>query len=1034
MPKSRKDIYHLNAGEWSRKVYGRVDHEKHSSACRQARNVISWPHGAVSKRKGFELVAPTKYDDKICRPVRFRFSKSDTMLLEMGHEYVRFHVNGQQVREAPTGIGSMSAANPIVATATGHGYSDGNEIYLQGFVEMPEMNERWVKVASSTSDTFEIQDRDGNDIDGSAWTAEATGGTAEKVYEIASIYTEADLYNLDYAQKNDVMWFCDGAHPVQQMIRFGLTSWTISEYEFAFPPALDPNVEAGQLLEVDAKTGTGATMTAGGHTPFSSAHVGSYWVLRHFRKSSEVTASGVTNAIKAIGNLTLETSGKWSGTVIVYKAQVQSPNLATYTASEWTEVGSYTSNNSTDGDGKNFNVRFTQDDESRYYHMGGSVGDAKATLRSEAVLIEGAVKITGFTSATEVTVDIVRELESTDITEDWSEGAWSRLQGYPRAMCLFEKAIWFANTSAYPQGIWKSETDLFDSFQLGTDDTSALFIELDSKERNDILWMVDQDKLMIGTSGSEWTLAGTDLNSVISPTNIVARRQENKGSQAIRPETVDDVVMYVQRGSSQSLRALSFSIERDKFHALDMQEFSDHLTAGGLRSIAYQPTPDPIVWCCTGDGKLLSFTYERDQNVYAWNPHDTDGDFEGVEVIYGSQDDEVWVATNRTISGVTRRFLERMSGDYNPSLSLDDRSIKQDAQIAFCVDTTLSMRGIIDDILELADQIASVYGSAYRDVQFALIGFKDEDDSPVFEPNLDFTSYTSFKIALEGISTSGGGDGPENGYGSIVQACNSYSWNERYAHEVLMFTDESSHERGATQSQALSALNSIDAVFHFGTVSNAGYQFLSDQTGGFNFNSLEDFLSKLKTSTTVPESDSKKRFVDCSKYYDQNSDLTIRGLWHLEGEAVEVLADGYHVQGLTVTNGAIVFDSLFSTVFVGLKYEVFVQPLQINADSVVGSSTGYTKVMSSVYADLIDTIGLKYSDGSKSADGAIKYRDVTFRGGNQDQSLPPQLFNGEVELIMNTGHERDPILILKHDAPLPFTLAGLIIHYDVTGE
>jgi len=1032
MAKTRKDINHLNAGEWSTKVYNRSDHEKHASACRQAKNVISTPHGAVTKRKGFEMVAPAKYDNRIFRPVRFRFSKSDTMLLEMGHEYVRFHVNRKQVRETAKSLESATAADPVVVTSTAHGYSDGDEVYIDDCEEMTELNGRWLIVSNKTTDTFELTDRDGNDIDGSAWTAESTGGFVEKVYEIASIYEESELYDLDYAQKNDVMWFCDGNNPVQRLIRFGLTNWTFTEYEFAFPPALDPNVEAGQLLEVDATTGTGATMTASGHTPFTADHVGSYWVLRHFRESEEIAASGVTNAIKALGNLTFETSGKWNGTVTVYKSIVESPNFSTYTASEWIEVGSYTSA-SADENGKNFNVRFEQEDEARYYFLGGDVSSAKATLRSEASLVEGAVKVTAFTSSTEVTVDIVEDLHSTAVTEDWSEGAWSDVQGYPATVALFEKALWFARTDTYPQGIWKSETDLFDSYKLGNEDTDGLFIELDSKERNDILWMVPSDKLMIGTSGSEWTLSGTDLNSIISPTNIVARRQENKGSKDIRPETVDDTIMYVQRGSTERLRELAFSLERDKFHGADMQIFSEHLTSSGIVSVAYQSVPNPIIWVCCNDGRLLSFTYEKDQNVYAWNPHDTQGYFEGVETVYSADDDEVWVCAKRTIDGTVRRFVERLSGVYNPSVNVYDSGQNEDAQICFCVDTTGSMRSIIEDTLELADQIASIYGSAYRDVQFALIGFKDEDDDPVFDPIFDFASYTSFREELAAITVFGGGTHlPENGYGAIVKACEDLSWRSGYDHQVLLFTDEASHERGATQAEALAALNSVEAEFIYGTTTKAGYTYLSNQTGGFNFTSVDDFVSQLGGFVVVPETISGKRFLDCSSYFPQNTSLSINKLWHLEGEEVFILADGYVLDPQTVTNGTLTFDQTYSIIFVGFGYDAIVQPLQINADQNVGSSRGYTKVISAVYASLIDTAGISYCDGSKDASGALKYRSVSFREGNADQSLPPALFNGDVELMTNTGHERDPVVILKSSDPLPFTLAALVIHYDVT--
>lgn len=1022
--KTRKDINHLNAGEWSPKVYNRIDHEKHASALRQGKNAISLVQGSVTKRKGFELIAPAKYDNRKCRPIRFRFSKDDTLMLEFGHEYVRFHVAGAQVREPAKTISSTTAANPVVATASSHGYSNGDEIYIDGLNEMTELNQRWVKVANVTTSTFEIQDRDGNDIDGSAWTPETTGGFAEKVYEIASVYTEDDLYNLDYAQKNDVMWFCDGSKPVQRLIRIALTNWTFSEWEYSFPAALDPNVESGKQLSVNATTGTGATMTATGHAPFVESHVGSYWVLRHFRESEEITAAGVTNAIKALGNLTLETSGKWSGTVVVYKAVVESPNLATYTAQEWVVVGSYTSNNGSGGDGKNFNVRFEQNDVSRYYFLGGDAVAAKATLRSEAALIEGAVKVIGYFSPTSVTVNVVEDLASTDRTEDWSEGAWSDVRGYPSCVAFFEKAIWFADTSAYPQGIWKSETDIYDSFKLGDSETSGLFIELDSKERNDIVWMIPGDKLMIGTSGNEWTLSGTDLNSVISPTNIVARRQENKGSKDIRPENVDDVIMYVQRGSNEKIRAMSFSLERDKFHGEDMMIFSDHLTQSGIVSLAYQSVPNPILWVCTNDGKLLSFTYERDQNVFAWNPHDTDGFFEGLETLYGAEDDEVWVTTRRTINGTTRRFVERMSGLYNPD------SDGAAGLVCFLIDLSGSMQDKIDEAKIQAINLAYSMSERYDAVKFALYTFADVGNTIV--QMSEFTNVGTVITLIDGLTAKN--TGTENGFEAIVRISNELDWNTfAFADKhIVVITDEPS-SNSETQANALAAVQAkkirVSCGTNFGTTGPQHYKPIVDATGGATFSDMSDMVESIEAIlSTIKAPNNQPIFLDCMVQRNARNSATVAGLWHLEGSDVSVWADGYVQRDLTVSGGQITLDGESILVYVGLPYETIIEPLQINADGNVGSSKGYTKILASVYADVYNTIGLKYSD-----DG-INFRDVTFRTVAQDQTLPPQLTSEEVELMMNTGHSRDPKIVLKSSDPLPFTLAALVIHYDVTSS
>lgn len=74
-------------------------------------------------------------------------------------------------------------ADPVVATAAAaHGFSNGNEVFIDDVTTMTEINERIFKVADKAATTFELTDdggaSPGNDIDGSGFTGAGTGGTA----------------------------------------------------------------------------------------------------------------------------------------------------------------------------------------------------------------------------------------------------------------------------------------------------------------------------------------------------------------------------------------------------------------------------------------------------------------------------------------------------------------------------------------------------------------------------------------------------------------------------------------------------------------------------------------------------------------------------------------------------------------------------------------------------------------------------------------------------------------------------------------
>jgi len=166
-------------------------------------------------------------------------------------------------------------------------------------------------------------------------------------------------------------------------------------------------------------------------------------------------------------------------------------------------------------------------------------------------------------------------------------------------------------------------------------------------------------------------------------------------------------------------------------------------------------------------------------------------------------------------------------------------------QIAFLFDTTYSMQRYLSGFRALANAIAQKsveLNGDDADIQFALVGYKDENDAKT--PSLDFTNIDNLQSNIPTV-TSGGGDVPEDGYGAIVYACTKFSWDPTYNHSVFLFSGAGSHQRGATKASAISHLNSINAGFYFGTVNNSGYADVAAATGGFRFTSIDNFTSQI---------------------------------------------------------------------------------------------------------------------------------------------------------------------------------------------
>lgn len=85
----------FNGGEVSESMFARIDDGKYQTGLAKCKNFLIEPQGPIVNRPGFSYVNTTKYADKKCRLVPFTFSVTQTMVLEFGEGYVRFHHDGQ---------------------------------------------------------------------------------------------------------------------------------------------------------------------------------------------------------------------------------------------------------------------------------------------------------------------------------------------------------------------------------------------------------------------------------------------------------------------------------------------------------------------------------------------------------------------------------------------------------------------------------------------------------------------------------------------------------------------------------------------------------------------------------------------------------------------------------------------------------------------------------------------------------------------------------------------------------------------------
>ena len=246
---------------------GRTDFAKYFNGATNIENFVVMPHGPITRRPGTYFVSEIKTSANKTRLIPFTFSTEQTYILEFGNQYIRFFKDDGQIVEANKTITGITAANPAVVTSNSHGYSNGDFVTISSVVGMTEVNGKTFKVADKTTNTFELQDVDGNDINSSGYTAYSSAGVANRIYQITTSYTTAQLFDLKFAQSADVMYICHPSHEASKLSRTGHTSWTLSEVDFAETgPYMDTNTTTTTLTPASSGTGTGVNITASSTT------------------------------------------------------------------------------------------------------------------------------------------------------------------------------------------------------------------------------------------------------------------------------------------------------------------------------------------------------------------------------------------------------------------------------------------------------------------------------------------------------------------------------------------------------------------------------------------------------------------------------------------------------------------------------------------------------------------------------------------------------------------------------------------------
>src|SRR5262249_20167751 len=137
-------------------------------------------------------------------------------------------------------------------TITAHPYNSGEWIFVQNVVGMTQLNNRYFIVTKTGANTVTLQDifNNGN-INGTGYTAYSSGGTAQRIYEIATPWLQNDLVLLKFSQNVNVMIFCHPNYEPRVLTLISATNWTLA------PLTIGTTITPPTITSVTTAGGTG---------------------------------------------------------------------------------------------------------------------------------------------------------------------------------------------------------------------------------------------------------------------------------------------------------------------------------------------------------------------------------------------------------------------------------------------------------------------------------------------------------------------------------------------------------------------------------------------------------------------------------------------------------------------------------------------------------------------------------------------------------------------------------------------------------
>jgi hypothetical protein len=468
-------------------------------------------------------------------------------------------------------------------------------------------------------------------------------------------WTTTDLEDniVRYKQSLDVIYLASGVYQQREIQRRSDTGWGIQRYKVDDGPFV---VSDGDVALTPSGFTGNITLTANKNY-FDADMVGRLFRLSQAGQTVEETfaadpAEGDHIRISGVGaarDFNYELTGTWSGTVRLQKATDDGSG----NPGAWADYLTFTANVSDLHTGDN------QDNVINFYRWALNAGDlASGSVATKLTYAggtrSGVVRVTGYTSATSVSVEILSRLYSTNATFEWDYSVWSDYDGWPTAVELFGgRLFWPVEGQMYG-----SVPDAFKSFDDTVEgDSAPIARSINATSQRGAMWLLGLQHLIAGTDISEISIKASGYDEPLTSTAWFPVDASTRGCANIRAVKADKDGIFVQ-SSGIGLFRMALDETGYDYNSADLMAMHEEICDGSeIVDIAVQRRPDTIIWLVLANGEARALTYEPSESVIAWSRVETDGTFSRVAVSRGAGSDRVYFAVTR--NGTQR--LERVA-------------------------------------------------------------------------------------------------------------------------------------------------------------------------------------------------------------------------------------------------------------------------------------------------------------------------------------------------------------------------------------